>query len=298
MQGKTMVVGLAMLLGACGEEPSDDGSLFSTGGGITTPGTSGSDDSTGDSGDPDPSTSTMTSTTSPTTTSTTMPPPDPDTSADGPPPPPPMECGPTPVGGADPLIDDLELEAGQMEPDHLIPSIDGRVGFWFTYNDGSAGGTQEPPDPFTPSAGGADGTDHGARTWGNGFDAWGAGMAVSLNNDFSGDCPYDVSAYTGIGFWMQGTGSVRMHVSTQATVPPELGGTCNAAPGMCHDDHGVDLAAAGSWTYHEVRWNEMTQQGWGQAAVFDPGTVMQLHWQVPPGASFDVWVDELVFLTD
>lgn len=293
MRAQAIIV-VTLLLGCPGTE-GEDGSLFSSDDGIqpTGPG-EGSTGGMGETGTGSDEGSTSAPPPPPTTTS---PPPDPDTGSDGPPPPP-IECGPTPVGGTDPLVDDLELEEGQTEPDSLIPSVDGRQGFWFTYNDGTAGGTQEPPEPFVPSAGGANDSELAARTWGDGFTTWGAGMGISLNNDFGGDCPYDVSAFTGVGFWMQGAGTVRMHVSTQATVPPELGGTCNAAPGMCHDDHGVDLMASETWTYHELAWDEMTQQGWGQAAAFDPTQVLQLHWQVGPGVAFDVWVDEVVFLTE
>ncbi|MEM7151740.1 MAG: hypothetical protein AAF799_02815 [Myxococcota bacterium] len=289
------VLGASLLLLGCPGEEGDSGvGLSGGGGGIDsnpTPATDGddgsSDQGTGGSGQGDTSNTTM-----PPNTTT---PPNPD-SDDGPPPQPPAACANVPVGGSDPFIDGLEIDAEAMEPDGTIPMVDGRRGFWFIYNDGSAGGTQEGGDPFIPSEGGAEGTAYAARTWGSGFTEWGAAMAVSLNNDFTGSCAYDASNFDGIGFWARGTGTARMHIATLATVPTDLGGDCDPAAGMCHDNFGTSVSLSDSWTYHEIMWGQLAQEGWGVAASFNSGALTEIHWQAGPGANFDIYVDELTFL--
>ncbi|MCX4240805.1 hypothetical protein [Paraliomyxa miuraensis] len=210
-------------------------------------------------------------------------------------PPLPAYCDPTiPMAGDEPLIDDLELEPGQMLPDDEIPNHDGRVGYWFTYNDGTPAAMQTPvPGSFQPSVGGAAGTGYSAGTSGQGFVSWGAGMGVKLNNDFSGDCPYDASSYDGITFWGRGNVPVRLLVTTRATHPIAQGGTCDPGMGQCADHFGINLVLGPMWQEHTVEWGDLLQQGWGIPAAFDPGQIIEVQWQVSPGQVFDVQIDEL-----
>lgn len=210
-------------------------------------------------------------------------------------PPLPAYCDDTiPVAGDEPLIDDLELELGQMLPDDEIPDLDGRVGYWFTYNDGSLDGEQTPiPGSFQPAVGGAAGTSYCAGTVGQGFLSWGAGMGVKLNNDFGGDCPYDASTYDGITFFARGTVSARVSITTRATHPIAQGGTCDPGMGQCSDHFGVSLALGDEWQEYTIEWADLIQQGWGIPAGFDPGQIIEIQWQVPVAQPFDVQVDEL-----
>ncbi len=276
---------LVVLLGACPGDPEGDGtsatSGLTNGPDATASGTTQGLPPPGEStGGPD------------TATTTPPPPPDPDSGSDGPPPPPPPRCDGTPVGGDIALIDDLEVDEGAMESDGQIHPVDGRVGFWFTYNDATAGAMQEPESPFLPQPGGVGGSEYAARTWGDGFTDWGAGMAVSINNDFSGDCPYDASNFDGISFWARGTGSVRFHLATVATTPVDSGGTCT---GTCYDNFGTSVELTDEWTQVVVTWDELSQEGWGDAADFETGELMQIHWQMAPSEPFDVYIDDLSF---
>lgn len=207
----------------------------------------------------------------------------------------PAYCGDEiPAAGDDPLLDDLEPEPGQMLPDDRIPELDGRVGYWFTYNDGSPGGAQTPaPGRFQPAPGGAAGTGYEAATSGDGFTTWGAGMGVKLNNDFSGDCPYDVTSYDGITFQARGDVTVRFSITTRATHPITDGGTCDPNAGQCSDHFGLAIPLDVDWQVYTVTWAELTQQGWGIDAEFDPGQIIEIQWQAPALAPFDVHVDEL-----
>ncbi|MEM7154458.1 MAG: hypothetical protein AAF799_16545 [Myxococcota bacterium] len=201
-----------------------------------------------------------------------------------------------PEAGAEPLIDDLELELGQIFPDEAIPEVDGRVGFWFTYNDESPMGMQTPaPGSFQPTEMGATGTEFSARTFGDGFDSWGAGMAVVLNNDFDGNCPYDASSYDGVTFYARGMGQIRFMITTRATTELKAGGTCDPSMGQCADHHGVFIDLVDSWTEYTFTWEELTQLGWGIEAEFNPRRIMEFNWQTVVDEPFDFSVDELAF---
>lgn len=208
-----------------------------------------------------------------------------------------------PVSGDNPLIDDLEIEMGELFPDATIPEIDDRVGFWFTYNDETPAGMQTPsPGGFQPADMGAQGTEYGAQTFGEGFQAWGAGMAVAINNDFDGSCPYDASAYDGIRFWARGNRGVRFMVATRSTVHVDDGGTCDPTtdPEMlpCEDHYGVFMELTETWTEYIIPWTDLDQQMWGKdGGAFDPGLVMQLEWQATDPEPFDFTIDEVQFWT-
>ncbi|MEO8178108.1 MAG: hypothetical protein ABI895_04670 [Deltaproteobacteria bacterium] len=135
------------------------------------------------------------------------------------------------------LIDNME--DGQQ----YILSDDGRVGLWYTYNDASPSGTQEPalgfpmyrtrkpngqadPSSQVPArecGGGpqnlfASETECSfvARTWGTGQRSWGAGMGVDLNGEGGIKNPFDASKYGGIGFFA--IGSIRPNTPQQGVL--------------------------------------------------------------------------------
>lgn len=142
------------------------------------------------------------------------------------------------------LIDNME--DGQQ----YILSDDGRVGLWYTYNDASPTGTQEPalgfpmyrtrkpngePDkssqvparecgggPQAPFFQGETECSFVARTWGTGQRGWGAGMGVDLNGEAGTKNPFDASAYGGIGFFVLGDvrdNQMRVNVQDVRTTP-------------------------------------------------------------------------------
>lgn len=63
--------------------------------------------------------------------------------------------------------------------------------------------------------------------------------------------------------------------------------------GQCSDHFGVSLALGDDWQEYTIEWADLIQQGWGIPAVFDPGQIIEIQWQVPVAQPFDVQVDEL-----
>jgi hypothetical protein len=206
-----------------------------------------------------------------------------------------ITCGSPPrATGSNPLIDDMEDDNA-----YILPN-DGRSGVWFTYNDASAGGYQFPSaGNFTmqPSPNPATNGQFAANTYGKGFLSWGAGMGFVLNSG----CPYDASVHTGLYFFARSemaASSIYVLVPTAATTPASNGGTCVAVSSTaCYDDYQVAISVYPTWTGYFVPFSELTQQGWGTRASFDPRTLMGVNFQTRSGDgySFSFSIDSISF---
>lgn len=141
---------------------------------------------------------------------------------------------------------DVDMIDNMEDGTQYILSDDGRIGLWYTYNDASPSGTQEPaigfpmyrtrrpngsPDPSSqviprdcgsgPFVGEQQCT-FVARTWGTGQRGWGAGMGVDLNGEGGAKNPIDASMYGGIGFFVIGDvrmGNMRVNIEDVRTTP-------------------------------------------------------------------------------
>jgi hypothetical protein len=195
-----------------------------------------------------------------------------------------------------------------IDPDNMIDNFEdgdnalipngGRQGYWYTFNDATAGASQTPPeDAVLPEAGGADGTSLAMHTSGSGFAEWGAGIGIDLNNAGDPDggngvkMKYDASAYTGIVVTAKGNGQIRASVQIEATIPSEEGGTC----AMDCDPHGKVLLLSDEWQQFTIPFDQIQQEGWGTPASWDSSTVVGLQFKVAKSVDFDFWVDEIGF---
>jgi hypothetical protein len=191
---------------------------------------------------------------------------------------------------------------------HMIPASHGRVGYWFTINDGTPGGTQSPaPGALRMSAGGVNGGPFAAHLTGQGFTSSGVSMEVSLNDSpRSPQFIYDARAYTGVTFWAKLGASdmcapasdchiLRLNVSTHDTAPQ--GNVCTT----CEDHFGAWLTLTHGWQKYTILFSELTQEGFGvpgpaQGTKFDAGRVYSIKFQVKPaGKPFDFSIDDLAF---
>jgi len=192
-------------------------------------------------------------------------------------------------------IDDCE------DGDGRIKEIGERGGYWYTFCDRV--GTTIVPDPspgspFVMTASGANGSKFAARMQGQvasqGSPLYG-GMALNLTDPKG---PYDASKYKGVAFWAkkgpEGSDAVRFKVPDGST--DEAGGVCSD----CSNDFGVDLTLSESWQQFAIPWRKLKQQpNWGSPRphAIKPAKIYSLQWQVSrPGASFDVWVDDVEFI--
>ncbi|WP_437586239.1 hypothetical protein [Sorangium sp. So ce1000] len=198
------------------------------------------------------------------------------------------------------MIDDME------DHDNAILAKGGRVGYWYTFNDGSDDGVQTPePDlegtgdkPFTMTAlepARAQST-YAARSWGTGFTEWGAGFGFDLNSPEGTKAAYDASAYAGITFWAKlgpGSGtSASVMISDPGTDP--AGGSCSD---KC-DKWQKTLAVTEEWQQFTIPFADLKQGGWGDPAGTDQINAAKLYsiqFQIGQGPKFDLYIDDLGF---
>lgn len=226
---------------------------------------------------------------------------------------------PNPHCVGDALIDDLEQETT------LIPSIEGRIGAWYTYNDESDGGEQYPKpnaDPFMQTHEHNARGIYAARTYGGGFTMWGAGMGFDIHNipceaDEDGNpidencdpdgmrMPYDIGGYSGIAFFAKsllGPTDVMFKVPTTLETPLDDGGDCDPDDDSmgkpCEDSYNFMFTAGSEWTLIEVEFeDDLKQGGWGEKFGWDPSAVLGFQWQVPQTEpEFDILIDEICFI--
>ena len=207
------------------------------------------------------------------------------------------------------LIDDME------DGTQYILSDDGRVGLWYTYNDASPAGTQEPAlgfpmyrtanaeseVPSRPCGGGdvapffatEERCDFVARTWGTGQSGWGAGMGVDLNGEGGVKNPFNASGYGGIGFFAIGGvrgGALRVNVQDVRTTPESADAAdrreidrCESykledgsETGRCNDHYGAGVTITpDAWKWIEIPFHCMANGNWGYASIVGGGTAAE-----------------------
>jgi hypothetical protein len=198
-----------------------------------------------------------------------------------------------PLAANEELIDDLN------DGDRFIPPLNGRSGAWFTGHDLSPDAKMYPdPDTtgFVPSATGDACRKYASYVYGTGYVLWGADFWFGLGS------PYDASKYTGISFWARvdaGTSTVvRVTFPDKDTLPD--GNLCqtgsSAGANQCYDHYGQRITMSTTWTKYYVSFSSLSQDGWGRGGTgFDPGTLYQVLFMIPVGATFGIWVDDVAF---
>jgi len=193
------------------------------------------------------------------------------------------------------LIDNLESDDG-----HIIPT-NGRSGSWFTYNDGTDGGVQLPPPPFLPSPTmpPLGSSMWSAETSGSGFTSF-AGMGFTLNDPPTGpeagvESTYDASGYLGIVF--------DAHVGSGSATRLRVGFP-DANTNASGNYFGEFMTLTTGWTQEVIYFADTTQQNsFGTGTLFPSldtsaiyGVIFQIDATTPP-LTFDLWVDNVAFIT-
>jgi hypothetical protein len=200
---------------------------------------------------------------------------------------------PRPICGDPNVIDDME------DGDAIICQSNGRNGVWYTAGDHTSDDLEPGPD-FSPTriADGSQGTSqYAARFTGSGFTDWGAlmGFNLSVHDDAVG--MVDVSADAGIKFRMRSNVPVSVNFLTPETVELLYGGQCT--DGMiasnCDNHLSFEITVPGSgWVDYQVPFSALQQQRPGPVK-WNGRNLYGIQFLVPPGAPFDVWVDDVGF---
>ncbi len=183
----------------------------------------------------------------------------------------------------------------------FIPQVNGRVGSWTDYADNTPTGMIWPAttSTFTMSSSGDPCFGLSARIYGNGYAVWGAGVRVGLG------APYDAAGHGAIGIQFSAkvgsgsTGNVRVSFPDPDTDP--RGGLCDpnstGAKG-CYDHFSQRVLLTPSWSQVTIRFSNLTQDGWGYIPpAFTPSAIYEIQFNVDQGSTFDVWVDNLEFIS-
>lgn len=193
---------------------------------------------------------------------------------------------PAVAAGNQPLIDDFE------DGDSRVPVLEHRAGNWYAYNDGT--GVQQPKggSAVVPKRiAGSDGSNQFALfTSGGKFKKWGA----VLNFEFSPRRCYDASAYAGIEFSARGRGSLWLSIKMTQVITEEYGGSCKHD---CYDGHQKLIRLEAEFQKYRIRWEDLSQSGFGPKLAFDPHSLHSLELSVRPEQTpFGFWVDDVRFI--
>jgi hypothetical protein len=192
-----------------------------------------------------------------------------------------------PVGN--PSLDDLEDCNAAILPN------DGRAGDWYQYLDEF--GSTLTPAMFTPEMGGSPVSSRCAVHVRGMIFSDPAMMKygfAGVGFVFAGTQPFDSSGYDGISFWAKGTGQMRAAVAVPATTDVMFGGTCMTG---CGDAYGLNVELTPQWKRYELRWSELSQAGWGTAAIFDERQMTGIDFGFGGSPTFDAWIDDVAYLT-
>ena len=187
------------------------------------------------------------------------------------------------------VIDNME------DDDDTICLDEGRIGQWYTFNDGT--GAQMPPEAGKAApariSGGRGASHFAMHTFGHGCTGWGDGLGLSLNTESDASvAPYDARGYSGIKFWTRGVGFVHFVVPDVATAAAKDGGTCTRG---CSDSYGTFVDLHATWKQTTIAFSDLTQLGIGAWAPFLPNALLSIQFLMPCNGAFDLWVDDIAF---
>ena len=205
--------------------------------------------------------------------------------------------GSGPVSGSS-LLDDFEDENLTVE------QTDTRGGVWYTFTDGTVGTIAPTPLACTPNSGAPTALGgyamHITATGFKGTGTVGSGLGVDFRNLKK---VYDASAYSGIRFWAKvgAAKNTKHRVQIADATTDKAGGKCNSAADApngtkCDDHFGSGLTFTTAWAQYEVRFDKLTQLGWGNAAdALNKAALYGLQITAGPKLEVDLWLDQIEF---
>ncbi|WP_438034916.1 hypothetical protein [Sorangium sp. So ce204] len=217
------------------------------------------------------------------------------------------------AGGGEVVVPaDVELIDDMEDGDSAIDEAAGRVGYWYSFNDGT--GTQTPPiysdeNPagFIPEALAEPRGEStmAMHTFGSGFTEWGAGFGFALNGPDGGLLAYDASAYSGIVFWAKlgdADAATTMKVNITDKTSDPAGGICDESgedvANPCFDDWSSTARLGTAWAPVVISFEQFARGG-GDAeptgAGIDLTGLFAIEFGFTEGQDFDVYIDDVGF---
>jgi hypothetical protein len=218
----------------------------------------------------------------------------------------------------------VETECSAASAMETAPISDFETGQgWYLFaNPDDAGGSTMPAaganimaeEIMCPLGGRCGASSFAQHVSGKGFTSYGPSLSSDfvykdgMTQELVGEAK-DASMFTGIAFWARkgdtaGAAPTLRLIVNDAT-SHELGGVCNpaSAPGAggepsdaCWDGWMTERALPSTWTLIKVPFTALKQGGFGQAGeAIQPAQLYGLTFQMPNMATFDFWIDDVVF---
>jgi hypothetical protein len=203
------------------------------------------------------------------------------------------------------LVDDIDSE---FNAGWILPRS-GRVGTWFTYDDGTAGGVMPTqaqstsmPSLIVGMLTGPDGqpSNLAAHVTGSGAASY-AGAGFNLN----GGAPssYDATGYRGFVFSGRlggDSGSVSLKFAVPDRNTSAAGGVCPTDAGTgCGDYFAKSITFTPDWQQFVIYYSQLGQVGFGLPKGLnglDAAHIYSCQFQPAIGAAFDLWIDDVYFI--
>jgi hypothetical protein len=198
------------------------------------------------------------------------------------------------VAAADAVIDDFE--SGLNGAMHACVH-----GYWYTYNDKSAGMQTPAASMFKPEMiADRPGSAFAAHSTAMGFsgDAMGhafAAFGLDLDADSStAKAVVDASGFKGITFQAKGTGTLRVELHTKAS-DPDFG--CAT---KCYDFPYKTITLTAAWQAVTIPWADFAQDKFGTPETTDGKDLGSIQFASKAEkmaiAPYDMWLDDLKFM--
>ncbi len=213
------------------------------------------------------------------------------------------------AGGAGgmPASGDAEAVDNMEDGDQQILVAPGRNGYWYVGNDGTVGGTQEPPvsafEMAELTAGERPNSSFSAHTKVDGFKSWGSVIGLNFMEQLGMVKPYDASAFCGVRYWAKAAAAttLRFRIPDGDTHP--VGGVCvdgGPAGQACYDHFSTSAAFTTEWQEFSVMFADLQQIGTGYHPAdmkLKADKLYGLEWALPgSGKAHEIWVDDVELL--
>jgi hypothetical protein len=207
------------------------------------------------------------------------------------------QCAPDDVVIAD-MIDDFE-DGNLVLP---TPGVDhgGRIGNWYAYGDLTGIVTADIaliPGKRTPAS------TKALRSTGQDFTSWGSGVGVDLNNSAGtqqGKLPWDASAYVGVTFWAHAAGALNVTVAMPDSDTDPSGGRCDQANQGCDHHYIKPIQVDAHWRRYTVYFADLVAEPGTQPppVAFVPAELVSVQFRMASGQTYELWIDDLAFVTE
>jgi hypothetical protein len=147
----------------------------------------------------------------------------------------------------------------------------------------------------------------GCATWGAGIGADLAQPVVEAGTYMGKKVRYDITPYATLVFWARTESGKAIDLRVKLPMTDETktvdGGDCDEAvvgTNMCSDDFGKAVALTANWKKYTIKLDtapngDLAQEGWGAKFTWDKTHVTSIQLQNKASDDFDFWVDDFSF---